>query len=255
MHGFIRSRHGKFTEFDFPNSPGGTFIQTINSAGTVTGPGWDANGLSHGFVRDPDGNFTQFDPPNLYTGCSGVFNASCGTWPFSINSEGLITGYSLVSKPNFFLTGWVRAADGTITEFGPRSGFAGYWITDAGEISGGFIDSKSVFHGYVRDPDGRITVFNVPGAGTGPFQGTIAGAINEANVSTGGWTDANNVGHGFVRTPDGRITKFDAPGAGTGAGQGTSPQNISAAGTISGFYTDSNNVTHGFIRLQDYDER
>lgn len=252
-HGFVRSPHGAITEFDFPNSPEGTYTQTINFAGRVTGPGWDMNGLSHGFIRDRDGNFTEFDPPGLGTGCSGVFNASCGTWPLSINSEGAITGY--FNNANGSDVGFVRAADGTITEFetpnaghGANEGAAGFMITDAGEIVGADHED-GVFYGFVRTPQGHFTEFSVSGAGTGNGQGTFSWAINQANVITGWWLDAGNVYHGFVRTPDGRITKFDAPGAGTGAGQGTTPENINDAGTISGLYVDNNNVTHGFIRL------
>ena len=200
--------------------------------------GWDANGLGHGFVRDKDGNFTEFDPPGLGTECSGVFNFSCGTWPLSINSEGAITGYSVLS--NGAEPGFVRAADGAITEFEPGPG---YWINNRGEIAGTYLDGNTV-RSFLRHPDGRVTEFSVPGAGT-----TYGWAMNEANVVTGWWVDTNNANHGFVRNPDGRITKFDAPGAGTGAGQGTTPEAINDAGVISGNYTDSNNVTHGFLRL------
>jgi hypothetical protein len=256
MHGFVRSPHGSFKEFDFPNSPEGTFTQAMNSAGTVTGPGWDANGLSHGFIRHPDGHFTEFDPPGLGTECSGVFNFSCGTWPLSINSKGSITGD--YNDPNGASHGFVRAADGTITEFEPMDaalgdaqGGAGYWINNAGEIVGAYLDSNWVWHGFLRDPDGHITEFSVPGAGTGYRQGSFSWAMNQANVVTGYWLDTNNANHGFVRTPDGRITKFDAPGAGTGAGQGTTPENINDAGWISGLYVDNNNVTHGFVRIPD----
>jgi hypothetical protein len=237
MHGFVRSARGAITEFDFPNSPGGTYAQAFNDAGVVTGLGWDTNGLSHGFVRSPDGNFTEFDPPGLGTGCSGVFNFSCGTWPLSINSEGAITGYFVNS--NGAVVGFVRAADGGMTEFENCANCAGYWINNAGEIVG-----QSNSNSFLRDRRGSITMFSVPGAGT-----TFGWAMNEANIVTGWWLDTNNASHGFVRAPDGRITKFDAPGAGTGAGQGTTPENINDAGTISGLYVDNSNVTHGFIRL------
>jgi len=72
-----------------------------------------------------------------------------------------------------------------------------------------------VFHGFVRYPDGNITTFDAPGAGTGAFQGTLGEGINPAGEIDRYYYDANNVGHGFLRTPDGAITTFDAPGAGT----------------------------------------
>jgi hypothetical protein len=57
-----------------------------------------------------------------------------------------------------------------------------------------------VEHGYVRDPDGKITEFDAPGAGTGSGQGTFALNINPAGVVTGYYIDSSNLDHGFVRT-------------------------------------------------------
>ena len=66
----------------------------------------------------------------------------------------------------------------------------------------GFVgDSSDVFHGYLRDADGTSTMFDVPGAGTGQFQGTAPLNINSTGVIAGYWTDASNVNHGFVRAP------------------------------------------------------
>jgi hypothetical protein len=46
-----------------------------------------------------------------------------------------------------------------------------------------------------------ITTFDVPGAGTGPGQGTVPIANNPANLITGYFIDTNGVNHGFLRTP------------------------------------------------------
>ena len=74
----------------------------------------------------------------------------------------------------------------------------------------------------MRARDGTITNYDVPGAGTGMYQGTNAcwfipawGGINPAGTVTGFYADSNNVYHGFLRTREGEITTFDAPGAGT----------------------------------------
>ena len=63
------------------------------------------------------------------------------------------------------------------------------------------VDDGSVFHGYLRAPDGAITTFDVPGAGTGPFQGTFPFINNPAGAIAGYYTDGNYVNHGFLRTP------------------------------------------------------
>jgi hypothetical protein len=84
--------------------------------------------------------------------------------------------------------------------------------------AGYYNDASGVFHGFLRTPDGAITTFDVPGAGTGPGQGTFAGNINPAQAIAGRYVDASGVSHGFLRAPNGTITTFDAPNADTGPG-------------------------------------
>jgi hypothetical protein len=58
-HGFVRSPSGKFTTIDAPGagtnagSGFGTFPDSINNAGAITGHYIDAQGLNHGFLRIP----------------------------------------------------------------------------------------------------------------------------------------------------------------------------------------------------------
>ena len=70
-----------------------------------------------------------------------------------------------------------------------------------GEITGNYIDSSGVNHGFVRSPFGPITTFDAPGAGTASGQGTLPATPNVFGVITGQFIDANNVHHGFVRHP------------------------------------------------------
>ena len=93
-----------------------------------------------------------------------------------------------------------------------------------------------------------FTTFDVPGAGTGPNQGTEPLNINAPGDITGAYIDRNGVNHGFLRLKTGAITKFDVTGAGTGSGQGTIPICNNPADAISGFYVDANGVNHGFLR-------
>jgi len=131
---------------------------------------------------------------------------------------------------------------------GPGQGTSGIHINPAGAITGYYLDSGDVSHGYVRAPGGTVTTFDAPGAGTGPNQGTIAFSINPAGATAGIVRDSNIVRHGFVRDRNGAITTFEAPGAGTGPFQGTRVLNINPAGTTAGFLTDANDVNHGLVR-------
>jgi hypothetical protein len=261
----VRARDGTITTIDVPGAGTGSFQGTyalnINPAGTIAGHYADTSNVYHGFVRAPNGAVTTFDAPGAGTGSGqGTFTASTG----GLNPAGAIVGgYLDASNVNH---GFVRAPDGTFTTFevpgagtgsgqGTLPGFinpggaATGFINPAGTVTGAYIDASNVFHGFVRAPNGAITTFDVPGAGTGSGQGTIGGSgINPAGAVTGEYLDASNVFHGFVRAPNGVITTFDPPGAGTGPGQGTIVNCINPAGAIVGNYLDSSNVFHGFLR-------
>ena len=73
-------------------------------------------------------------------------------------------------------------------------------INPAGAITGEYIDANNVLHGFVRNPDGTITKFDAPGAGTGAGQGTNPVSNNPAGAIAGYYIDANNVSHGFLRS-------------------------------------------------------
>ena len=58
-----------------------------------------------------------------------------------------------------------------------------------------------------------FTTFDVPGAGTGPGEGTQPQVVTPAGVIAGAYYDANFVSHGFVRARGGTTATFDPPGA------------------------------------------
>ncbi len=49
----------------------------------------------------------------------------------------------------------------------------------------------------VRQPDGHITTFEAPGAGTGQGQGTQVSDINSEGIAVGLYIDSRNAVHGF----------------------------------------------------------
>ena len=114
-------------------------------------------------------------------------------------------------------------------------------------------------HGLMRDPHGKITTFDAPGAGSSSDTGTDVGwccgfgfsPINPAGAITGYVIDDGWLIRGFLRDPHGRITTFDAPNAGTGFDQGTLPYDITADGMTMGYYLSATDVNHGFLRAPD----
>jgi hypothetical protein len=263
VHGFLRSAEVKYTPFDAPgadttaNSGYGTFPNSINDAGAVTGYLIDSSGVSHGFVRSPEGGFVVFDAPGA---------AGNGTYPIGINLEGAIVGYYLDSgglfhaflrRPNGSYTTWVGPGSCTTNGSLGCYGTGAFSINIFGAVSGGFQDNtvNQVSHGLVRAADGKFTPFEVPGGNT--LYGTgcpgCSPGIDDFGAIAGIYTDNNYVFHSYLRSPQGKFSPIDVPGAGTGAGQGTGcssdcPVTINDLGFIAGTYIDTNYAFHAFLR-------
>jgi hypothetical protein len=261
-HGFLRSPDGKFTNFEAPGADtqagdfNGTLPNAISDAGAITGVYYDANNEGHGFLRSPEGKFTTFD---VTRGTIGT------TTPIALNLESAIVGY--YEDQNGVFQPFLRRPDGTFeTWTGPGAcqassatgcyGSGAFSINFFGTIAGGYEDNSGNFvdHGLVRGPEGRLTSFEAPGSGTGPYQGTGSPGssvpLNQFGAIAGYYIDASNVVHGYLRSPWGEFTTFDVPGEG--------PQGIGCYsdcsvglndwGAITGYYLDANNVYHGFVR-------
>ena len=206
QHGFLRSRGGTFTTFDAPNAGTGPFQGTVVTLETGLDPrgaliGWyyDANNAAHGYVREPNGVIISFDPPG-----------SVYTIPGSINPQGLIVGGFL--DANSVLHGFVRSVNGTITIFdvpgsgstpGTAEGNLATGVTPFGLSTGYWSDSNTIYHGFIRYPNGAILKFDAPGSGTvpGSAQGTVPEGMNDWAEIVGFVVDNNNVAHGFIRIP------------------------------------------------------
>jgi len=78
----------------------------LNDWGAITGSYPDAYNVWHGFLRSPEGKITSFDAPGADT-TPGSYN---GTYPYSINDAGVITG-SYQDSNNVF-HGFVLLPDG-----------------------------------------------------------------------------------------------------------------------------------------------
>ena len=212
-HGFVRDPSGALTEFDLPGSdclPGltCTWPTSINEVGTIVGTSFDNDGNSHGFLRTRDGNMSTFDVPG---GTDTAYYTFGGGSIASINSEGQVASNYFQPIPgnpfggNF--RGMLRKEDGSFETWdASTSGPCCTWtystgLNEAGTITGYDNDGHDIYHGYIRSPDGVITTFDAPGAGTGRFQGTLPMAINQGGIVAGYYVDSNRVSHAFLRIP------------------------------------------------------
>jgi len=98
-HVYLRSFAGRATTF---NTPGDATLGAncfsdcplgLNDWGAITGVYFDANGVGHGFLRTPDGKVDSFDAPGAGNLTPQAPWYWMGTLPYSINDQGVITGY------------------------------------------------------------------------------------------------------------------------------------------------------------------
>jgi hypothetical protein len=114
-------------------------------------------------------------------------------------------------------------------------------INAEGEIVGFYWSSGGPSHGFIRDPRGTITPFDVPGSSS-----TYTFGINRSGAIAGYYIDLSGALHAYVRDPEGNFTTFDPPGS-----IQTFPLSINAGGAVTGSYFESNLATHGFVRRAD----
>jgi len=211
-HYFLYSPYNGFTIFDAPDEGAGVsalgwgYPDELNDLGAAVGMFIDGNNIFHGWLRTPDGEITRIDVPAAGT-ASGE-----GTYVLSINWKGLIVGGYLItaSDPFGHSQGFLRDADGRFTTFAPPTGMTSVSPNDInarGEVVGTCWIHNAAGQNVGGDeafslaPHGAYTVFSLPGAGTGNFQGTYGIAVNQQGWIAGTITDDNSVTWSYVMIP------------------------------------------------------
>jgi len=109
-------------------------------------------------------------------------------------------------------------------------------INAVGQIAGTYFEADFSSHGFVRNPDGTINSFDVPG-----FLATVI--ITQQGVVVGIYFDANG-SHLFERAPNGTITTLEIPSPGASVYAVV----VNTSGAMAGGFFDANGVVNGFIR-------
>jgi hypothetical protein len=164
---------------------------------------------------------------------------------FGINNLGQVTGFGPASN-----TAFIYNPNGTITYFsGPGDvlGIIGEGINDAGDVVGDVeykIQGASVSyqdHGFIRTPNGSLTIFDVPN-GTNH---TYARGINDMGEIVGYYYDNSGPPHGFILNSNGTgFTSFDVCNYGP---VGTYAYAVNNRGEVAGFCGMKSGEV-GFIR-------
>ena len=207
----------------------GIAFAAINNRGQTTGICGEVPPFDQSFSREPDGTITVFTVP---------VDGPVITRAEAINSRGQIAGYYY---DNGVFRGFLRErAGGTIT-----FGIADSDTTPTAITRDGVITGSAGSHGFVRQTNGCLTIFDVPGSIS-----TQPTAMNRHGEITGFYQDANNTYHGFVRYGSEAISSFDVPNA-----TNTYPAAMNGRGEITGSYSDANGVVHGFLRRPPHAHR
>jgi hypothetical protein len=254
---YIWDAHGGFITISLPNVLGGNG-QAINLWGMVVG---NFSNLTddqsvflheHGYIRAANGALTLFDPP-------GSTNTEIPS-PAAINDLGAVTGDYWVCSADLSsctVHGFIRTPKGEYIRIDvPGAGPDGYsgqgtypqGINDLGEVSGYYVDTNTIFHGFVRSAAGAIVTFDVPTTCTTAappadcaFEGTFAAGVNLVGTVVGVYYGEDGIGHGFWRAANGAITRFEVPRP----GYSSQPVSINDFGQITGFAYDPTAATHG----------
>jgi hypothetical protein len=226
--GFVFTFPDTFTPENFPNSAQ-TQVIGINNRGFTDGFYIDNAGITHGFL-DIKGTFTTVDfPPFTFNQLLGLnnFDQAAGYYAVPPTPAGLDTPYIFDNNGGVFLR--IRIAQAT-------GGAQATGINDNQSISGFFIDSAGVNHGFLL-AKGTFFTLDFPGATS-----TQAFGLNNEDDVVGAYVDAQGLTHGFI-FDDGHFQSVDDPeGVGT-----TTINGINDRGQLVGFFVDAAGNTDGLV--------
>jgi len=177
---------------------------------------------------------------------------SLATYPLSINARMTVTGYYISKSGGTH--GFVREGDGTVSRFdvAGSSSTRPDSINFAGEITGTYIAGANspipgMPQGFVRDADGKITVFGNPFADDGSALqfGPNPAEINVAGEVVGNFSHPLVAPSVFIRSRAGVVQVFSLS---LGASYPTVATGLNASGAVVG-YTSSNSLENaqGFL--------
>jgi hypothetical protein len=172
-----------------------TFLTTVMLFGVLTVP---VDLAAH----NANSEIITFEAPGAGTG--SYQGTGCFGCTFGLNQRGAIAG--TYADANDVYHGFLRSPKGKITTFDATGAGTGSYqgtgcfsdcpvgLNDWGVITGSYVDSNNVQHGFLRTPEGTFVTVDPAGS-----EGTQPESINESGAITGYYIDANNVYHGFLR--------------------------------------------------------
>ncbi len=177
-HGYLLTPAGKFTQYDVA-AGASTYIYRINNAGNFVGFTSFQGQTVMGFVNI-GGTVTKFTFQGDYT------------FAYAINSKNDTVGDFITPPPTSITHGFYRDAAGTMTQIDYPGALETVClgINDLGEITGYYLDTNNVAHGFITK-NGRFRTTSLP---------DIAG-INNKGTLVGSYLSKNQENFGYLATP------------------------------------------------------
>jgi hypothetical protein len=146
-HTFTRTSDGTETVFDPPEAANGSYAQSIDDDGDVSGAFLDASNIVHGFLRMANGDVTTIDVPGA---------VSVLTCRIAETGDGVMLAGTYVDADQH-IQAYVRRADGRIRTFDFSKGtpaLTGTYadaINTTGVVVGEYSSGRKV-HAFIRTP-------------------------------------------------------------------------------------------------------
>jgi len=234
--------HYTFTTFTVPGAVR-LFVQSINSAGTVSGWFTDASGDSESFLRTADGTITTYvDPNNTGT----PYNTAA----YQINRSGIAAGGFFDTVRGAYSGFFYETSSGTFKTYNPKgTSVTIRGLNDKGNFCGiAYTSPLNITWNSFTNFGGTINYFSVNGSTQ-----SFCAYLNDPGAAVGIYTSAG-VAHGWLGNSTGPTSYIDYPGAASvlgngpcgGLGAGTYALGINNHGAIVGHYFDSSYNQHGF---------
>ena len=214
--------NGEFKDYDFPDSQG-TYFYALGNDGTAAGHYQDSEGLYHGVVLE-NGNLREWRfqdavQTEIY-GFSDRTKALTGSF---VDSSGVRRGFSgdiVVERPG---------ASATYADF----------VSWTGNIVGSYVDTKGVYHAYMRSPVGRFLSIDLPNALN--LEYFFLHGLNRARTVVGRAKAVGDVPRTYVGSPL-NLQELHFPGS-----VSTEGWNINEDGSVVGHYDSADGRRHGFV--------
>ena len=213
---------GVFTRYDFPGSQK-THFYALGNNGLAAGHYQDSDGLYHGVIVE-NGEMRQYHFPGAVQ--TEIYGYS--------DSTGALTG-------NFTDASGVRrgfSGDEIIEYPGATATYADF-VSGLDNIVGSYVDTKGIFHAYLRGPGGSFATLDIPAVSN--LEYFFLHGINNALIAVGRAKAEGDVPRTYAGNPIG-LQELKFPGS-----VSTEGWNVNQDNSIVGHYDSADGRRHGFI--------